>query len=516
MRCGTARPPGFVGRLTNGFAGRLTNRFAVAQAMVSVHGCIVVFALVAALTMANFVLSVPLGEGNDETNHVIRVASLLDGQIFGQRRAAPVGDDGTRFVEAGFVVSSSYLDAMQYRQRGPDGHPQPIGRLDVAAQDRLTWGGEARFVEASNTVLYPPLLYLPAALGVRAGQIAQLGPAAAIKLGRLFNAIFYVSIGSTALAIATRGRLAILTLLLTPMSLFLASCISLDGPIIALAALASAALGRPPESARAPVLHWTGIICLSLIAIAKPPYIPLAGLVWLAARRLPTWQWRDALALGVTIALPVLWAGLAGHEASVPFGRDAYRPGPLWSGAADAIFHTTDPAAQATVLLADPLRVLTVPMHTFIAEFGLMCREVVGVLSWRDVPLPAWLYTVWFGVILAMVALDAVMPGGGSQKGRSWRTAFGAQMVLWACLVGSMLSIYLALYVTWTAVGSALVSGVQGRYLIPLLLFVPLALPWRPLAEGRLHKLAMLVPLALAAIDCVVLPSVILGRYYMQ
>ena len=510
MKCATARAVGFVRLLTNGFAA--------VQALLSIHGCIVVFALVASLTMANFVLSVPLGEGNDETNHVIRVASLLDGQIFGERRAAPVGDDGTRFVESGFVISSSYLDAMQYRPRGPDGHPRPITRLDVAAQDRLTWGGEVHFAEASNTVLYPPLLYLPAALGVMAGQMAQLGPVAAIKLGRLYNAMFYVAIGSTALAIATRGRLAILTFLLTPMSLFLASCISLDGPIIALAALASAALGRPPNTARDSALHWTGIACLSLIAIAKPPYMPLVGLVWLAARRLPTWQWRDALAFGLMIALPVIWAGLAAHESAVPFGINAYRPGPLWSGAADAIFHTTDPAAQVTVLLADPLRLLTLPVHTFIAEFDLMCREVVGVLSWRDLTLPAWLYTAWYGVILAMVVLDAVLPGirHAGKEGVIWRRAFGAGMFVWACLIGSVFLIYLALYVSWTAVGYALVSGVQGRYLIPVLLFVPLALPSRTLADARLQKLAMLVPLTLAAIDCAVLQSVIVARYYMQ
>jgi uncharacterized membrane protein len=472
------------------------------------------FALVASLTTVAFILLLPLGEGNDETNHVIRTASLLDGRLIGYRRAPPVGEGGPGLMESGFDLSSSYLDAMQYRPRDANGRPKPITRDDAAAQHRLTWGGEIRFVEASNTANYAPFLYVPAALGVAAGRMAQLGPVASIELGRLFNAMFYVAIGSTALAIATRGRLVILTFLLTPMSLFLASCIGQDGPIIALAALASAALGRPTTSAQPSRLHWIGIVSLSLIAIAKPPYLPLAGLVWLAAHRLPTWRWRDALALGLTIALPIMWAGIAAHETAVPFGRDAYSPGPLWAGAPDAIFHGTDAAAQASVLLADPPRVVTLPILTFIAEFDLMCREVVGVLSWRDLPLPVWLYAAWYGVILAVVSLDAVLPA--TRVRQPWLRAFGAGVGIAACLAGSVLLIYLALYLSWTSVGAALVAGVQGRYFIPLLLFIPLALPWRTRANARLESLAMLIPLALAVVDSAVLPSLILARYYVQ
>ena len=490
-----------------------------ATELLSIRACIAMFALVASLTMVAFVLSLPLGEGNDETNHVIRTASLLDGRIIGYRRAPPVGVDGPGVMESGFDISSSYLDAMQYRPRDSGGRPAPITRDDTAARDRLTWGDEIRFAEASNTANYAPFLYVPAALGIAAGRIAQLGPAASIELGRLFNAMFYVVIGSTALAIATRGRLVILTFLLTPMSLFLASCIGQDGPIIALAALASAALARPTNAVQPSRLHWIGIVCLSLIAIAKLPYLPLAGLVWLAAHRLPTWRWRDALALGLTVALPVLWAGFAGHETAVPFGRDPYSPGPLWTGAPDAIFHGTDVAAQASVLLADPLRVLTLPILTFIAEFDLMCREVVGVLSWRDLPLPVWLYAAWYVVILAMVSLDAALPATRREAAhdqRRWLRAFGAGATLAVCLLGSVLLIYLALYLSWTSVGAALVAGVQGRYFIPLLLFIPLALPWRTRSKSRLERLAMLVPLALAVVDSAVLPSLIWARYYMQ
>jgi uncharacterized membrane protein len=125
-----------------------------------------------------------------------------------------------------------------------------------------------------------------------------------------------------------------------------------------------------------------------------------------------------------------------------------------------------------------------------------------------------WLYAAWYGVILAVVSLDAVLPA--TRVRQPWLRAFGAGVGIAACLAGSVLLIYLALYLSWTSVGAALVAGVQGRYFIPLLLFIPLALPWRTRANARLESLAMLIPLALAVVDSAVLPSLILARYYVQ
>ena len=450
-------------------------------------------------------LTLPPGEGNDETAHVLRAAAVLDGTIIGTRRVAPHAIDGKPFVESGFDLSVTYLQAMQYRPRTADGRVPPATAEARRVQETLGWSRERAFFEASNTAIYSPTVYLPAALGI--GLLHALGatPEVAIKAGRIGNLLFYLLVGGAALVLAQRGRLLLLVLLSLPMSIVSASCIGQDGPIIALTAFACAGLGRMVAQADWSLACGLAVAALTLVIIAKPPYIVLAAAPWIAAVRWPRVRWADALVIAAPILLPVLWTAIAGHYASVPYTKPAYAPGPLWpilnNAGSEVIFRGTDPGAQLKVLLAAPWLFFTLPITSIAAEFASICREFVGVLSWRDLPLPGMLYPAWYATIVAGLVLGFVGP----------RTRLRPILVT-LMLIGTVYAICLAQYLTWTSVGDALIDGLQGRYFIPVVMLLPLAMP---VQTENPPRWATVWVLALLLLDGTILERLIVTRFYL-
>jgi uncharacterized membrane protein len=95
-------------------------------------------------------------------------------------------------------------------------------------------------------------------------------------------------------------------------------------------------------------------------------------------------------------------------------------------------------------------------------------------------------------------------------------TPFGAAVALlglWAAIV----AIVLSQYISWTRVGAVSVAGVQGRYFLPVLAFVPFALPAitsRGIALIALDRAAQVIVAASAATSLIILPRLVLATYY--
>ena len=51
-------------------------------------------------------------------------------------------------------------------------------------------------------------------------------------------------------------------------------------------------------------------------------------------------------------------------------------------------------------------------------------------------------------------------------------------LIVAAAIVGGCLALFLSLYLVWSKPGEIVVIGVLGRYLMPLAVFVPAAIPF--------------------------------------
>ncbi len=183
----------------------------------------------------------------------------------------------------------------------------------------------------------------------------------------------------------------------------------------------------------------------------------------------------------------ILWTVRSMIFVASPFVRGpAYTPGPLWPGDPNKLFYTTDVGSQLQVLFHRPLLFLSLPLQAWRPEeLQLRIMEMVGVLGQLDVVLPHIIYLLWY-VAVTCALLAAVV-----QTHTVVWSRIGAAFVGLGVIVLSCIAVYDCQYLSWTTVGALNIDGVQGRYRIPLLAFVVMALPGlRAVSHQPLYRLS--------------------------
>lgn len=489
---------------------QLLNNFLLNRINFSSCWVIVLFVIAVAPALAFLALAVPSGEVPDEVAHILRADSVRHGEIAGFRRPR-VDEQGKLAVDVMVRADIALLTAGFAFSPGTPLIGKQVTQARLNSLLNLTWTNRLELVSIPNTAVYPPLLYAPAALAMQIAKWRGRGPYVAILAARLMNAIIYVLVGIAAIGLARRGRVVLFAILCLPMSLSLAASVNQDGLVIACAGLTGSLLTRSGRGA-----WWCGAVLFGFLAMAKPHLLPLALLV-LAVVPSGLHRQVGSVVAGLMVATgpALVWAGAMGLFVAAPFVRGPAQPaGPLWAGPPDTMFSTTNPGEQLRILLASPIRLLSLPVQSAYAQGWWLWNEVIGVLGTLDVILPQQLYTAWgWGLAGAMLAGFMV---------RQKQSGDVRLIVLAAALVGAVASIwctFLLQYLSWTRVGESLVEGVQGRYFIPI---AALALPVATLpilrvpADALLRIICSVLMILLALIGPAIMPLIMLCAYYMR
>ena len=441
----------------------------------------------------------PPGEVPDETAHAVRAYAVSSGQWIGRR--APAGP-GQTLLTSGYDIDTG-LFAVAFASNAPGG----LVTAELARERGATgWSGTTVFASVPNTASYAPVLYLVSGAALGAGRSLGMGPAFCLQVARMANLLAYAVLGALALRLARRAHFVLLALLCLPSSLSLAASLSQDGLLIAFSALATALLTRPGFPSR----RWAAL-ALAAVCLAKPPYLPLVVLLLLPPGR---WRWAEAVSgagLAVVAALPaLLWSAAAVRWAVVPFTTETYAPGPLYTGAQTS-FETTDSGAQAAILLTDPVRLLSLPLHTAAVWWRVWLNEVVGVLGQLSLVLPGGLYAAWFAALSCALAGDVLSARRDATPWGAGRAALTAGAVALAALL-----VFTAQYLTWTHVGADIVAGVQGRYFVPLLAALVLAVPAVPVLRGAAAGVFAAPVAAVSAGQFLAIPLLVVRKWYLH
>ncbi len=478
----------------------------------------VTVALVFACLILPFLLTaimlVPPGEVPDEEAHIVRADSLRHGEIMGRRGGTITMPDGQQGPSAGVIADRALLWA---------GKALPPGmgeKVDQAMLDRVkgvAWG-EATYVPVSNTAVYGPAFYVPAAIAITLVKAGGGTPYDAILAARGLNAILYIAIGAAALCLARRGHLILLFVLGLPMSLSLAASVNQDGLMIAASAMVAALLTRVmADGDRRCAWAAAGLLCILLMA--KPVYLPIALLLLLPLPRfrqaaVTGGRWfgvnRSSVVAFLLVSLVALgWALVNAAFVSVPFIKAPYETGPLAMVA--ETLSTTSPGRQLHVLLDSPLRFITLPLATIGHEAELWWLQFVGVLGTNDLLFDKGFYGFWGlvgGFALAVTLL------GSFRAGSSWPALADAILLAVTILVSIWLML-IGQYLSWTLVGAPLIEGMQGRYLLPMAPFLILALPVGPTEERPFFGPAALILLAATVFGAASSLDRLLTAYYI-
>jgi uncharacterized membrane protein len=406
-----------------------------------------VFALLAMVYgLALLVLTPPFGNP-DEHIHLARAYLISEGHF-----AVPGQAPGAEAWIPRSIVTLYERMAHAEPLRSPRTYrgSELLGTLDQALDP------ENR-VQAGYLGAHGPIAYAPQALAIFLGRTREASPAVLLYLGRLSNLLAYVVAGYLAITLAPLRKWALCLLFLAPMPLAQAASLSADAPTNALAFLFVAAVWRNLFAQQSRISRLdVGVLVLAsaLLGITKPGYWPLAALALLVpGNRFRDGRRRWLLCTGVMIAavLPSLFWLLAARTAE---------PVAASTG--------TDPEGQLLFILHNPIGFMRITFRTISIAWVDYGRTLVGVLGHLNIPLPGALYLIY---PLALVAAALADPRDPEELSPPRRIALAG--IFFACAG----CVFIMAYLGWNPVGAENISGVQGRYFVPMLPLLLLALP---------------------------------------
>lgn len=413
------------------------------------------FFFVALATGLAFTFVTPPFQVPDEVTHYWRATSIAYGtirpEVSARGAVAEVPDAYRQFVYATFRD-----------QRWPNG--VRLAREDVHRAWLVSLELYPKPVPVTFIASYTPVPYAPQIVAALIGRVFRLRPMATFYLGRIANVLAFALIVAWAIRVMPYLPRAFFAIALWPMSMYLAASWSADALTIAVAFLVAAVLCRPP-----PRRH--DVIAAFLLGLCKPGYsvIALVG----ATRR----KW---LAIGAAFAGAAI-ATLSMASLYTPVHGDA--------------------RAQWPCLRAHPLRYFAIAANDLAQHGFAYIEQAIGRLGVLDLFLPR--AVIW--IELALLAL--IVLAGDRVR---WRDRVMSIVVVIIVVAGTGLTLYL----TWSAPCGSAIEGVQGRYFLPILPLLAIALARPATRNPRVERvLSITAPVVLAGSNLIAL-YVIAARYY--
>jgi len=456
---------------------------------------VVTFAAVLSLLFSTLI---PPMQSPDEHVHLWRAYSLLDGQV--------LTGHGTRERPENKQVDVALRDFSNIWLNNLAA--QPASRVtDKLLSDtrQIRWAG-VEVAVFNPAAMYFPVLYAPSAVGL--GVARALGQPVWVSVSWARLAMWFVGIVALALAICcTRaGFHTLCAVAVMPMTLAQIGSANLDSMTIPLAMLVAAMMtcgvfggSKAVPAASHPLVQGGAWSLLLWLILAKPIF-----LVFLAipAYSIARGERRVNIA-GMAIVLLVLawWQVQVSHnyvDARVP--------------------NLGSPFHRLYEAVVSPIHSSKLIWTTLTSQFGSSAgtmpgyefywRSLVGIFGWLDTPLSPLAYYATALLLGIAIAVDSVSV---NSNGLSQRSLFAT--MAFAYSVGTML----LLWVSWTPPSNFRIEGVQGRYFIPLLPMLGMALGVR--RQGAVAYYSSRLFFATFAVYATAmtfeLPVTLLGRFWL-
>jgi uncharacterized membrane protein len=438
----------------------------------------------AALFGAFFLVVTPPLQVADETAHLLRSWAIAHGQL--------LAEQGSFRGFAGVEVPRSLAgldDRLGRRAVSFDpARKQDLARVRSELSVELQPEDRIPYVLPNN---YSPLCYLAPAAALRVAEALGLPPLALLYAGRAANLLLSTLLVFAAIRLAPAHRFVLLLLGLMPMTLFQAAGLTADSLTNALGLFFCAVILREcaAPDALAPRRALALGVLAALVGITKQVYWPaVAATAAIPARRFASPGRRAAtlaaIAAGSLVPVALWWAALI-------------LVGPVFLAVPGV-----DPPAQLAAILADPLAFAGLLLRT-VPLLPSLVEPFVGLLGHLDTRLPGPLYFLYPAALLGVAVLD----GGARSPVRGAARA----VFLAAALLGG-LSILGVAYVATDPVGAPEITGVLGRYFIPLAPFLLVSLH-RSGGDGLSREAGWWI-VGFAAASLVATAASLVVRYY--
>jgi len=339
---------------------------------------------------------------------------------------------------------------------------------------------QTEFVDFAYIGSYLPAFYLPQSVGLVLGQAVGLSPLGVFYAGRISAGLVAICLVLIAVNLMPYGRCTLLTIAVLPGTAAQFGSYSADSLLFGLSFLLIAALIRAalqPSWLRGALVT----VLVTSIVLFKGVYFPIAAT---ALGRVGRWRPRvlapTLIGLIIGFVLFGWWISIAGGQINPQHYQSRRTLLPMT---------TSPPGEQIRFILAHPVAAATAILSSIVERMPVFTLDWIGRFGAFNVFLSWPAYAL--GLLLLVVAPARI----DTHPLPTW-----LERALWLAIVATVfVLVHIALYVTATALGADYVEGVQGRYFVPVLPLVALALRFSPPRIIR-HIILPGLPLAAAVL----------------
>lgn len=385
-----------------------------------------------------FVFVSPINDISDEVEHTVRSEILSEGDLQPDYVLIPNTD------VYNYKTINSIVDLAELRG---------VNVLSTDVDNSKIDYGDNYFNSAFAQ--NPFYAYLAPAIGMIVAKLLDLNAIWLLWMGRIFNLLLYSAVVAIAIKKAPVFKFPLMIVGIIPLAIYQGASTSADCFFNAFAILALAYFFVLFKSERIRYLDL-GIFYGSIIlcGLLKPPYLALALLIFLV----PKVNFKNSKQniLSKIAIIAVLLVGIGWSSYSTAHIHNSWR-------ADYFLANNVNSTQQLSFVLANPLFDVWYFFDTFLNIPTITYRLFNfsnGPLSYYS-SLLTYLYSIFFVVLALFYPIREKI---------SKLNRIKASAIAIIIYVG----VFFVQYLTWVPVGSAkIVSGVMGRYFIPLLVFLP-------------------------------------------
>lgn len=323
------------------------------------------------------------------------------------------------------------------------------------------------FIDGSGMTTMPsvfvgnaPLGYIASGFGIALGRILHLGAMPTFYLGRLANLALYAVAVWWAMKRMPYGKTALFVISALPMTIHITASYSYDFLVIALAILfVSQVLYMREKTEKITVKDI--ILCAvwaMLLAPSKLIYFPILLTVFL----IPSEKFGLTKKKAMLIKCGIIAAGIAALLIT-QIGRIS-----TYVSDGNTVKWTGTEAYSISHVLSHPFEFLRVLANTFLKKTDYFISTMVGsYMGSLQIIVPVFMWAPMF-VMLFFSFLRRKDEEGGVLP-------FSGRIAMWLLALVTCTLAALSMLFSWTPLTSTTIEGIQGRYFIPALPLVMIA-----------------------------------------
>jgi len=417
----------------------------------------IIFLVIGAIFGLFYLISVPAIGEPDEAQHFNRIYQITEGHPFGQ--IIP-GGKGSYLPKAIYSFDNTYSNRMASTTTEHTSISNIWNLITKPSTTIINSGTAKKLTHFENTELYNPVSYTPQAIAMFAAKLLNFSVPKTFYLVRLAGLTAWLAICAYGIKKMRVFGWAACVLLLTPLSIQIASAVSADSMAVAISVLFVGevvdALATKNVLSRRQLT--TLLITTILLACAKLPYILLAALLLV----LPSYLFKNGkkeMIRYLAITLATIFIVVIGWTIVAQKGYTPYR--------AAVAGVPINQATQEKFMLEHPLSFGRKLSQTYIQNTAYNQDPVlgyVGQLASLDYYVPGWTVALYF-ILLSMVFMAL-------RSGAKIKEYLSVKIKLLSLGIAILLfvAVNVLVFISWSQISFPGIDGIQSRYFIPVLL----------------------------------------------